>query len=237
MTDHDGVARAVGTRRTSLVIDPPDGRIPPLTPEAQARAKAPKERPIRERLNIGSVAEGPEDLGLSERCIVGFSSGPPIVPSAYNNNLQIFQAPGYVAIFTEMIHEARIVPLDGRPHISGNIRQWLGDSRGRWEGETLVVETRNFNDKSAFSGSLTARGGSTDKMTLVERFRRVAPDMLVYEFTVNDPMTWTKPWTAQVPMTRSDEKLYEYACHEGNYAMTNLLAGARAQEKAAQQKK
>jgi hypothetical protein len=229
----DSGTRVIGTRRTSLVIDPPDGRIPPLTAEAQARIKAPRQRPVRERVVIGGPAEGPEDLGLSERCIIGFNSGPPILPSAYNNNLQIFQSPGHVAIHTEMVHEARIVPLDGRPHLPQNVRQWLGDSRGRWEGNTLVVETTNFTDKSAFSGNLIMRGGASDQMRLVERFTRVSRDMLLYEFTVTDPTTWTRPWTAQVPMTRSEEKMFEYACHEGNYGMRNLLAGARAQEKAA----
>ena len=229
----DQGTKVVGTRRTSLVVDPPDGHIPPMTPEAQQKTKMPRQRPVPERIVIGSVAEGPEDLGLSERCILGFSSGPPILPSAYNNNLQIFQAPGYVVIFTEMIHEARIVPLDGRAHLSQGVRQWLGDSRGRWQGDTLVVETTNFTHKSAFSGNLVARGGSSERMRLVERFTRMGPDMLVYEFTVDDPATWTKPWTAQVPMTRSPEKLYEYACHEGNYGMANLLSGARAVERAA----
>jgi hypothetical protein len=218
----------VGTRRTSLIVDPPDGRIPPLTREAQQRAASPNQGAVTERLVLGAVVNGPEDLGLSERCIVGFSSGPPILPSAYNNNLQIVQTPHYVVIFTEMIHEARIVPLDGRAHLPPNLRQWLGDSRGRWDGDTLIVETTNFNEKSSFSGSLTARGGSTANMRLVERFTRTADDTLLYEFTVSDPATWTRPWTVQVPMARSDSNLYEYACHEGNYSMPHMLMGARA---------
>ena len=136
-----------------------------------------------------------------------------------------------MALVTEMIHEARIVPLDGRPHLAARLQQWLGDSRGRWEGETLVIETTNFTDKAAFSGSLTARGGSTSRMHLIERFTRVADDTLMYEFTVTDPSTWTRPWTVQVPMARSAGKMYEYACHEGNYGLTNVLSGARALER------
>ena len=225
--------KMVGSRRTSLIVDPPDGRIPALTPGAQARAQAPRQRPVLERIVIGSVAEGPEDLGISERCLVGFSSGPPVVPGAYNNNLQIFQSSGYVAILTEMIHEARIVPLDGRPHLPQNIRHWLGDSRGRWEGQTLVIDTSNFTEKAAFSGTLTARGGASAHMHLTERFTRVAPDTLLYEFTVEDDTTWVRPWTVQVPMRKSDQKMYEYACHEGNYGMANMLAGARSKERAA----
>ena len=225
--------KVVGTMRTSLVVDPPDGRIPPLTAAAIERARAPRQRPVTERVVIGVSAAGPEDVGLSERCILGFSSGPPILPSFYNNNLQIFQAPGYLVILTEMIHEARIVPLDGRPHLSSGVKQWLGDSRGRWEGDTLVVRTSNLTSKSAFSGNIIGRGGATDNMRLVERFRRLADDTLLYSFTVEDETTWTKPWTVEVPMARSDERMYEYACHEGNYGMRNLLAGARAQERAA----
>ena len=148
----------------------------------------------------------PKHLGLSERCILGFSSGPPILSNAYNNNLQIVQTRDYVVIHTEMIHEARIVPLDGRRISRQALRHWLGDSRGRWDGETLVIETTNFTDKSSFSGSIIARGGSTASMHLVERFTRAADDTLLYEFTVTDPATWTKPWTVQLPMTRSSEQ-------------------------------
>ena len=222
--------RVIGTRRTSLIVDPPDGRMPPLTPEAQKRATGPRQPPIAERVVLGAVVDGPEHLGLSERCILGFSSGPPILSNAYNNNLQILQTRDYVVIHTEMIHEARVVPLDGRPHLPANLRQWLGDSRGRWEGDTLVIETTNFTDKSSFSGSIIARGGSTAGMRLVERFSRAADDTLLYEFTVTDPATWTRPWTVQLPMTRSDERIYEYACHEGNYSMPNMLKGARTAE-------
>jgi hypothetical protein len=220
----------IGTRRTSLIVDPPDGRIPPLTPEAQKRASGPRPRPATERVALGAVVDNPEDLGLSERCIVGFSSGPPILANAYNNNLQIVQTPSHFVIHTEMIHEARIVPLDKRPRLPAHMWQWLGDSRGRWEGETFVIETSNFTDKSSFSGNLIGRNGSTAKMTLVEKFTRVADDTLLYEFTVSDPATWTRPWTVQLPMTRTSEQIFEYACHEGNYSMPGMLKGARAME-------
>jgi hypothetical protein len=149
-------------------------------------------------------------------------------PRAYNNNVQVFQTPGYVVILNEMVHDTRIVPLDGRPH--GTIRQWTGDSRGRWDGDTLVIDTTNFYNKTAFS----ERQGSTPNMHLVERFTRVDSDTLLYEFTVDDPATWTRPWTAAIPMTKSEERIYEYACHEGNYGMFGILTGARAQEKAAE---
>jgi hypothetical protein len=220
----------IGTRRTSLIVDPPDGRIPPLTPEAQKRASGPRPRPATERVALGAVVDNPEDLGLSERCIVGFSSGPPILANAYNNNLQIVQTPSHVVIHTEMIHEARIVPLDQRPRLPAHMWQWLGDSRGRWENDTFVIETANFTDKSSFSGNLVGRNGSTARMTLVERFTRVADDTLLYEFTVTDPATWTKPWTVQLPMTRTSEQIFEYACHEGNYSMPGMMKGARAME-------
>jgi len=211
----DRGTRVVGSRRTSLVSNPPDGRIPPLTPEAAKRLAArdvARERP----------AEGPEDRSVGERCILGFNSGPPMAPGGYNQNVQIVQAPGYVVIVNEMIHNARIVPLDDRPH--GNLPQWVGTSRGRWEGDTLVVDTRNFLGE-------TSLRGSSSSLHLIERFTRVDADTLLYEFTVDDPTTWTKPWTAQLPMVRTDDQIFEYACHEGNYGMTNLLLGARSVEK------
>ena len=207
----------VSTKRTSLVVDPPDGRIPPLTPEAQKRAAARRE--LRER-----AALGPEDRGVSERCILGFNAGPPMAPSAYNNNVQLVQTRDYVVVHNEMVHSARIVPLNGQPH--GRLAQWNGDSRGRWDGDTLVVETTRFSGETAFQNS-------SETLRLTERFTRVNADTLVYEFTVSDPSTWTKPWTAQIPMTRSDEMMFEYACHEANYGMTNLLKGARFIEKEA----
>ena len=218
-------------RRTSLIIDPPDGRIPSLTPGAQERQDAGRgRRPVRLRQSRNSPAQGPEDLGVGERCLVGFSSGPPITPSVYNNNLMLFQTPDFVVVFTEMIHEARIVPLDGRPHLPQGIRQWLGDSRGHWEGETLVIDSTNFTGKTGSFSTLRMSLGSGETLHLVERFTRVGPDRLVYEFTVDDPTTFVQSFTAAVPMRRSDEPLFEYACHEGNYSLANILTSARAAE-------
>ena len=215
-------------KRTSLIMDPPDGRIPDLPPEAQERARAPRQRPVTERVVLGAVAHGPEDVGLSERCLLGFSSGPPIVPSEYNNILQLFQTPAHVVIFTEMIHEARIVPLDGRAHLPGAVPQWLGDSRGHWEGDTLVVDTTNFLRETSFRGGVT-----TSDLHLRERFTRVSDGTLMYEATTEDPNTWNRPWTYRIPMVKSEYPLYEYACHEGNYGLYNILAGAREKEQAA----
>ena len=221
--------------RTSLITDPPNGRIPALVPDAirQEGTRPFSERPVRTRLMIGSPLHGPEDLGLSERCLLGFSSGPPILPSAYNNNLQVFQTPDHVVILTEVIHEARVVPLDGRPRLSPNVAQWLGDSRGRWEGDTLVVETTNYTDKTGSFNTLTTSWGSSADLHLIERFKRVDADTLLYEFTINDPKTFTQSLTGSVPMKVSDGPLYEYACHEGNYAGEGMLLGARATERAA----
>ena len=222
-------------KRTSLIVDPPDGRIPPVRPEVQAKddaRRAASQHPVRERLVIGSVAHGPEDMGLSERCLLGVNAGPPMLPSAYNNNVQLFQTPNYVVVLNEMIHNVRIVPLDGRPHLGPHIRQWMGDSRGHWEGNTLVVDTRNFTDKTGSFYSLVDAMGSGETLHLVERFTRLDADTLLYEFTVDDPTTFTRPFTAAIPMLKTEGPMFEYACHEGNYGMFNLLAGARAQEKA-----
>jgi hypothetical protein len=215
---YDRGTKVVETLRTSLVIDPPDGRIPrkdqsaPLVPAG-----------------FGRPPEGPEDRSLPERCILWPTAGPPMMPSFYNNNYQIVQAPGYVTILVEMIHDARIIPVDPRPHVDSKIREWLGDSRGHWEGNTLVVETTNFNDKTRFQRS-------SQNMKLVERFTRTAPDTVMYEFTVDDPSAFTKPWTAQIPMKKTEGPIIEYACNEGNYAMEGMLAGARADEKKAASK-
>ena len=219
-------------RRTSLITDPKDGRIPPLTQAAQEQARQTRQHPITQPLVLDSGADGPQDRGVAARCIIGFSSGPPIVPSAYNNILQLFQTPDYVVIFTEMVHDARIVPLDGRPHLTKSIRQWLGDSRGHWEGETLVVETTNLTDKASFSGNLTAKGASGESYHVVERFTRVDAERLVYEFTVEDSTWWTRPWTAAISMKNTAQQIYEYACHEGNYGMVNILSGSRAEDRA-----
>ncbi len=204
--------------RTSLIVEPPDGRIPPLTPEAQKRAAARGQASRR-------PARGFEDRSVTERCLVGFNAGPPMNPGAYNNNVHVFQIPGYVVMLNEMVHQTRVIPLDGRPHLPEHIRQWMGDSRGHWEGETLVVDTTNFTDKTNFSGS-----GA--HMRLVERFTRVDADTLLYEYTIDDPESFTRPWTAVVPMTKTEGPMFEFACHEGNYGLSNILAAARAQEKA-----
>ena len=206
--------------RTSLIVDPPDGRIPALTPPARERYKA--MRAARAR-----PPHGPEDRGPAERCILGFNAGPPYNPSAYNNNVHVFQTPGFVVLLVEMVHDARIVPMDGRPRLPEHVRQWRGDARGRWEGDTLVVESRNFTDKTSFRGS-------GENMRLTERFTRVADDKLVYRYTIDDPESFEKPWTAVIPMARNDQPMFEYACHEGNESMVTMLAGARAQEKAQQ---
>ncbi len=211
--------KIVPTRRTSLVVDPPDGKVPPLTPEAQKAAAARAEISRR-------PPEGPEDMGLPERCLLWPTAGPPLLPSGYNNNYQILQVPGYVVILIEMIHDVRIIPLDGRPHLPQHIRQWLGDSRGRWEGNTLVVDTTNFTDKTHFRGA-------DRNLHLIERFTRVDPNTILYEFTVDAPTAFTKTWKAQAPLTKTAGPIYEYACHEGNYSMWNVLKGARAQEKTA----
>ena len=203
-------------QRTSLVVDPPSGRIPAVTPAVEARRETRRE--LRQR-----HAQGPEDRGISERCLLGFNSGPPMTPSAYNNNMQLFQTAGHVVILNEMVHSARIIPLDARAHVPDDLRLWVGDSRASWEGDTLVVETTNFLGE-------TSLGGSGASLYLVERFRRVDAETLEYEFTVSDPTSWAAPWTALVQMRKTDQPLYEYACHEGNYSMASSLSGARAFE-------
>ena len=205
-------------RRTSLIVDPADGRIPALTPDGLRRQE--ERAALRRRQG---PSDGPESRGLTERCILWPTLGPPMLSSFYNNNYQIVQGPGYVAILVEMVHDVRMIPIGNRPHLPGNVRQWAGDPRGHWEGNTLVVETTNFSEKSPFRGS-------TPQMRLVEKFTRVATDRINYEFTVNDPETFTKPWTAQVPMLRTEGPIFEYACHEGNYAMEQMLRGARTEE-------
>ncbi|MEQ1870359.1 MAG: hypothetical protein ABL961_10080 [Vicinamibacterales bacterium] len=213
-----------GTRRTSLVIDPKNGKIPPLTPAGQKRA-------ADSAANWVGAPDGPEDRSLGERCLMGFNAGPPMAPSAYNNNVHILQTPDHVALLNEMIHNTRIVPLNAHPALPERVRLWAGESKGHWEGDTLVVVTTNFRPEG--TGQVALRGSSGDQMKLTERFTRSGPNDLIYEFTVDDPGTWVRPWTVQMPMTRSDEPIYEYACHEGNYGMMNMLSGARAKERAA----
>jgi hypothetical protein len=218
----DRGTKVVGTRQTSLIVDPPDGKLPPYTPQGEKKQAALTE--ARKRNG------GPEDRSLGERCILGFNAGPPMLASAYNNNVQLVQSPGYVGLLNEMVHNVRIVPTDGRPH--GTTPQWSGDSRGRWEGDTLVIDTTNFRDDGI--GVLNQKLQGTDKnLHVVERFRRVDTDTLLYEFTVDDPTVWTKPWSGSLPMTKTPDLIFEYACHEGNYGMTGILAGSRAEEKAA----
>ena len=211
--------RGQPTGRTSLIVDPSNGKLPPLTAAGAQRAAA-----LTSDLENGERrADSWMDRSLWERCLT--RGGLPRIPGSYNNNIQIFQTPTAVVLHYEMIHEARIIPIDGRPHMSTRLRQWLGDSRGRWEGDTLIVETTNFTEKTSFRGT-------SENMKLVERFTRTGPDRIDYRFTVEDPATFTASWTAMLPMNRLDEKMYEYACHEGNEGMKNLLAGARAQENA-----
>ena len=212
----------VATNRTSLVIDPPDGRIPALTEAAEARRAALAEA----RRNTGPHQPTPggwvDDLGangLQVRCIVGFNAGPPMTPGGYNNNMQLFQTPDAVVIYNEMNHNPRVIPLDGRPFTG--LRQWAGESRGHWEGDTLVVETINFLRETSFM-----RGGASADLRLTERFTRASSDVLLYEVTVDDPTTWTAPWKYEVPMQWNPAPVFEYACHEGNYSMAVILAGA-----------
>ena len=230
-------ARATALTQPSLLVDPPDGKLPPLTPQAQQRAAAHRSaggHPVR--LRVGGVdADGPEGRGVSERCVVGFSTGPPMLPAGYNNNVQLFQSPGYVVILHEMVHDARIIPLDGRPALPTSVRQWLGQSRGHWEGNTLVVDTTNFTDKTGSFSTSFVSWGSAKGLHLTERFTRVDANTVTYEFTVDDPATFARPFTGQFPLNRTDAPLYEYACHEGNHGMFNMLSGARAEERATSQ--
>ncbi len=222
------------TGRTSLIVDPPDGRIPPLTPEAERREAA-----RVEARQARGPADSWEDLELNDRCLV-WSAGPPMLPSAYNNNFMILQTPGYVVIQVEMIHDTRIIPLDGRPHLPSSVRLWHGDPRGHWEGDTLVVETTNLARTEANAAVVggdpirlrAANGRSDDTVRVIERLTRVDADTVSYEFTIEDPTTWTASFSGEFPMRRIDDLLFEYACHEGNYSMVGILGGERALEKA-----
>ncbi len=231
----DGGVNVVGDRRTSLIVDPPDGRLPPLktgTPRqiGSLMEDLALQPPIRV-LATGAPADGPEHRGLSERCLVGFNSGPPMMPSGYNNHMQLVQTSNYVAILNEMNHDVRIIPLDGRSPLQSSLRQWAGVSRGHWEGDTLVVKTTNFTDKTAsFSPSVVSAMGTGSTLTLTERFSRVNEQTLLYEFTVEDPATFARPFSASVPMQKSDQPVFEYACHEGNYGLMSILRGARTLE-------
>ena len=207
--------------RTSLIVDPPNGRIPPLTAEGQKRTAERAEAAKR----VGRW-DSAQSNDLDDRCLIMVGAGPPMLNTGYNSNYQIVQAPGYVMILVEMIHDVRIIPLDGRPHVSQNIRQWMGDARGHWEGDTLVVETTNFNGKNPLRGS-------SENMRVMERFTRVDADTILYKFTVEDESTWTRTWSAELPMKKTVGPLFEHACHEGNYGLYNTLVGARLEEKRA----
>jgi len=220
-----------GERRSSLIIDPADGKVPPLTPEAKQRAAARQQTSDQTAREDDPGWEGdgmyddPEQRPLGERCILGFgsTSGPPTLPNYFYNNLhQIVQTPDTVVILTEMVHDARIVRI-GSPHLPPSIRKWMGDSVGHWDGDTLVVDTTNFTDKTRFRNS-------TENLHVVERFTRVSPNALRYQFTIEDPATWERPWTGEFTWPITSERIYEYACHEGNYAMGNILRGARLKE-------
>ena len=208
-------SKLTGDKRTSLIFDPPSGTIP-FTDAARRRNAE------RTQLSNSGAGDSYEDRPVGDRCLQGFNSGPPMTPGAYNNNVQIVQIPGTVVIVNEMVHNARIIPTDGRPHTT--LRQWSGDSRGHWEGDTLVVDTINFRRE-------TSLPGSTADTRVVERFTRIDANTLKYEFTVSDPHSYTQPWSAMLPLSKIAGPVFEYGCHEGNYALPNILAGARAQER------
>lgn len=215
-------------RRTSLIVDPPDGKVPPLTPEGERLTRG------RPTVRGNPPADSVETRTLAERCISWGNVGPPMIPPTYNANLQIFQSAGHVVIHHEMIHDDRVIPLDGRPHLPAGIRLLAGDSRGRWEGDTLVVDTTNFTSRTNFRGPPRNTRQDifhTEGLHVVERFTRVAADRIVYRFTVDDPTMWSRPWSGEVPIRRFDGPLFEYACHEGNYGLLNILQSARNLEK------
>ena len=215
--------RTVKTLRTSIITDPPDGRIPALTPAA-AEIK-------RRRLEEIKNGENPEGLGLQDQCVTFLTSGPPILPYSYNSNYQIVQTTDAILVHAEMIHDARIIHLDGRPHLSPKIRHWAGDSIGRWEGNTLVVDTTNFNDGGGFYGDAGGNFGWDRNLHLVERFRLMDPDTLVYQFDIDNPTAFTRPWKGELTMSRATGDIYEFACHEGNYSLVNMMRGYRATER------
>lgn len=218
--------RVVSTLRTSIITDPKDGKLPPMTQDAQRRAEADAAH------QLDHPFDGPEDLSVADRCISG--SGTPMLPRGYNNTIHIIQTPTHVAIAAEMMHDVRVVPIDGRSH--GGARQWLGDAVGHYEGDTLVIENTNFNGKRGWPGSNIGRRAD-EKMKVTERFTRTAPDVLLYQFTVEDPGLYTRPYSGEITMWPSEHPVYEYACHEGNYSMPLILSGARAEEKAVASKR
>ena len=210
------------TLRTSLIVDPPNGKLPPVTADGKRILAARAEEAKR----LGGRWDSAQSNQLDDRCIIMAGPGPPMMDAAYNSNYHIVQAPGYVMILTEMIHDVRIIPLDGRPQPPEQVRQWMGVSRGRWEGDTLVIETTNFNGKNPFRGS-------TENMKVTERLRRVSDDVIEYNFTVDDRSMWERPWSAEAMMRKTNGPLFEHACHEGNFGLYNTLVGARLEEKQA----
>ena len=210
--------------RTSLIVDPPDGKIPPMTAEGKKRAA---QREVAAK-RLGGRWDSAESNQLDDRCLMMRGPGPPMMDAGYNSNYQIVQAPGYVMILTEMIHDARIISLDGRSQPSRNVRQWTGTSRGRWEGNTLVVETTNFNGKNPFAGS-------SENMRVTERFTRVADNTIQYRFTIEDESMWARPWSAELSMVKTQGPIFEHACHEGNFGLYNTLVGARLEERKAEE--
>jgi hypothetical protein len=227
-----------GEKRTSIVVDPPDGRIPPMKPEARRRRAALLAGAVDPSASEGSAAsgppgafDGPELRPLAERCLLGFgsTSGPPTLPNYFYNNLkQIVQTPSTIMILVEMVHDVRIIRMNAQ-HLPPTVRKWMGDSIGHWEGDTLVVDTTNFTNKTQFQGA-------SEDLHVVERFTRVNGNTLLYHFTVDDPQTWDRAWSGEYPWNATDQQIYEYACHEGNYALGDMLRGARAQEREAAQK-
>ncbi|MBY0495509.1 MAG: hypothetical protein K2Y23_14960 [Cyanobacteria bacterium] len=215
--------RVVKTLRTSIVIDPPDGRIPPLTPAAEEFRKR--------RLQGIQKGENPEELGLQDQCVAFLTAGPPMLPYSYNSNYQIVQTPGEILIHAEMIHDARIIHMDGRAHAPANLRSALGDSIGRWEGDTLVVDTTNFTDARGYYGDAGGNFGWDRNLHLIERFRLLDADTLLYQFDIDNPTAFTRPWKGELTMTRATGGIYEFACHEGNYSLTNMMRGYRASER------
>ena len=211
--------RLTNNLRTSVIVDPPNGKLPPVTSEGQKRAA---DR-AAERKKQGAQYDQVQNIPIGSRC-VWMNAGPPMLPPGYNPAYEIVQSPGYVTIAIEMLHETRVIPLDGRPHAPSTVRSWLGDSRGHWEGDTLVVETTNFNDKVAFRGA-------SENMKVIERFTRTSDDAIRYEFTDHDPSTWEIPWKGEMPFVKINGPVFEHACTEGNYGIANTLAGVRAQEK------
>jgi hypothetical protein len=233
----DDPTKIAADLRTSIIMDPPNGRVPPLTPEAQKRV-------MQRSIALSHMpSEGPEVRTALERCIIWPQEGPPMLPNGgleinYNANIEIVQTPETLLVYQEMVHDARVIPLDGRPHFPPQIRQWLGDSRGRWEGDTLVVDTTNFTDRvynirRTASPSLDAfhTRGADSKLHVIERFTLVAANSLRYQFTVEDPTTWTQPWSGEYVMWRATGPLYEYACSEGNYGLSNILSIERKRER------